>query len=117
MPKNSSTEVLRRWRDLDASLRYGGILIPSFARRWHVSTKTIRRDLDAFRALGQRIKGTHDREISEYYWSYEPGVVPLFTCNLDYRTSTLGPGRGAAVWEDLAVKGDRDGDGQEADGG
>jgi NADH/NAD ratio-sensing transcriptional regulator Rex len=82
MPKNSSTAVLRRWQALDRHLRDGNLLVRYFAEQWGVSEKTIRRDLDAFRQLGQRTMKGYEQEIAEWWWRYERGVEPLFTSNL-----------------------------------
>ena len=82
MPKNSTTDVLRRWRALDERLAGFGLLTPTFAREWKVSERTIRRDLDAFRELDQVIVSEWDGEISEHRWLYGKGVVPLFVSTL-----------------------------------
>lgn len=67
-----------------------------FAKRWKVSTKTVRRDLEAFRKLGQRMSSSQPgrptaEELEDpdhggwvwrgYAWRYKPGVDPLFTAN------------------------------------
>jgi hypothetical protein len=93
MPKNSSVEVLRRWRSLDRALcggPYGfeyGVEVSRFARQCRVSVKTVRRDLDAFRALGQEVRHLA-MPGNEHYHCYAPGTRPLFACNLRPR----GPG-------------------------
>jgi hypothetical protein len=55
MPKNPSTEILRRWQALDYLLSMRSLEISTFAKRCGVSIKTVRRDLRAFRELGQKI--------------------------------------------------------------
>ncbi len=65
-----------------------GLNVPGFARQWEVSTKTVHRDLAAFKQLGQRMvhKPTDDgSEVRDVCWHYEPGVEPLFLCNLSER--------------------------------
>jgi hypothetical protein len=70
---------------MDAHLM-NGLSVPLFARQWKVSTRTVHRDLDAFRQLGQRMKLVYTGretggEVREYVWTYEEGVEPLFVCN------------------------------------
>jgi hypothetical protein len=78
MPKNSLVEILRRWQAMDAALfSYDGLNIARFARRWKVNIKTVRRDLEAFREVGQRTVCERD-EPGRYCWHYEGGVSPLF---------------------------------------
>jgi len=62
--------------------------VPRFACEWEVSTRTVHRDLEAFRELGQRIvceriviERFQTDEIREYLWQYGPEVEPLFLCN------------------------------------
>jgi hypothetical protein len=57
-----------------------GLHVPSFARKWRVSEKTVRRDLAAFAELGREawqlvieVSGQRDRP-----WQYKPDVRPLF---------------------------------------
>lgn len=90
MPKNSSISILERWRAMDAALGRPnnagwvyGLNVDSFALTWGVSTKTIRRDLAAFKAMGRRtVCKRVDKEVDIYRWYYEAGVEPLFVCNL-----------------------------------
>jgi hypothetical protein len=94
MPKNPATEILKRWRAMDKALGdLEGLHIPSFARQWRVSTKTVRRDLAAFRALGQRVACERD-EVGRTVWNYEPGVERLFVSNLPRRLRERLAGRG-----------------------
>lgn len=79
MPKNSSLDVLRRWREMDEHLARGRLFVASFARRWKVSPKTVRRDLAAFQEIGQRMAKGFEQELSEFYWAHESGVKRLFT--------------------------------------
>lgn len=82
MPKNSSVTILKRWLEMDALLGNYGLSVSSFARRWNVSEKTIRRDIAAFRAIGQRIVCRRaDDEVDIYRHFYERGVKPLFYDN------------------------------------
>jgi hypothetical protein len=53
MAKNSSLTILRRWQDMDFELFYRTLSVGRFAKKHRVSTKTVHRDLVAFRALGQ----------------------------------------------------------------
>lgn len=82
MPKNSSTLILKRWREMDRLLCHYQLDVLTFANEWSVSTKTVRRDLAAFRELGQKLRKSHDDETNEWYWSYEKGTTPLFSSNL-----------------------------------
>jgi hypothetical protein len=50
-----------------------------------VSVKTVRRDLAAFRALGQRVVLWGRDEEGRTVWGYEPGVECLFVKNLRRR--------------------------------
>jgi hypothetical protein len=83
MPKNSAIDVLRRWRAMDRDLSHGGLHVPRFARRWKVSDRTVRRDLEDFHALGQATylgKRDEDGRDTYYHW-YRDGTRPLFTSN------------------------------------
>jgi hypothetical protein len=81
MPKNHTTDILRRWRAMDAALYdRGGLRLAYFTRRWGVSEKTVRRDLEAFRELGQRLYRADVPE--EPFWCYYDDVRPLFVSNL-----------------------------------
>jgi hypothetical protein len=83
MPKNPSTKILERWQAMDADLgSLEGLHVPSFARRWYVSTKTVHRDLAAFRALGQSVVCELYEGGRRYVWHYEGGVQWLFLSNL-----------------------------------
>jgi hypothetical protein len=93
MAKNPATEILSRWQALDAALtgyfvkdiESPGLNVPDFARRWKVSTKTIYRDLKAFRYMGQRIilSRGHGFKGMPYTWEYASGVGPLFVETLE----------------------------------
>ena len=58
-----------------------GLHIKSFAKRWKVSTRTVHRDLDSFREMGQRLECERDLD-GFYRWQYEPGTEFLFTKNV-----------------------------------
>jgi DeoR-like helix-turn-helix domain len=84
MPKNYSIEIMRRWRAMDLALGCrDGLRISTFAKRWNVSTKTVRRDLDWFAELGQRIV-RHPFEDRPRVLIYGPEVEWLFTSNLNH---------------------------------
>jgi hypothetical protein len=94
MPKNPSLDVVRRWRALDASLAYGSVFKKRFASAWGCSEKTIQRDIDGLRKLGQQIKsyphieeapspGWGIRASKEYYYCYARDQQPLFACNTE----------------------------------
>lgn len=87
MPKNNSADRLRLWIDLDQQLSHGGLLVGVTARQFKVSKRTIHRDLDVFRELGQKIvlwKGSLPLlDAGEHLYLYVKGVRPLFACNLD----------------------------------
>lgn len=53
MPKNTTADILRRWREMDLLLWRWELHIPKFAKKWGVSEKTVYRDIAAFKALGQ----------------------------------------------------------------
>lgn len=82
MPLNSSLDMLRRWQALDRALSRELLIVRVFAKKWKTSERTIRRDLDTFKRLGQRIIRRYEWEMSEHYYQYESGVRCLFTCNL-----------------------------------
>jgi hypothetical protein len=76
---NATTKILKRWRTLDALLRSG--LNPSgVAKQMQVSERTIRRDIAAFRSLGQKVC-SYRLEDGEYLFQYPNSVYPLFTTN------------------------------------
>lgn len=52
---NKTTKMLKRWLKLDEALSRGWMSLKDFAKRNGVSEKTVRRDIDAFRRLGQGI--------------------------------------------------------------
>jgi hypothetical protein len=86
MPKNSSIAILRRWQALDGALSsvnpLGGLNVKRFARQWHVSEKTISRDLVAFEMLGQRV-WVNQTAAGKDFWLYSVGTCPLFFCNYE----------------------------------
>jgi predicted DNA-binding transcriptional regulator YafY len=61
-----------------------GLRVAEFAKRWRVSTRTVMRDLAAFRALGQRMGYGRD-EPGAYRWHYDRGQAFLFFCNAPRR--------------------------------
>ena len=78
--------MLRRWIDLDYHLvNVYGLHLPSFAKRWRVSRKTIRRDLAMFKELGYpaapvlESDGIHTKSGRCYVWSYPAGTLSMFT--------------------------------------
>jgi hypothetical protein len=80
MPKNSSVTILKRWRAMDMTLNYrgaGGLNLAAFAKHHKVTVKTVRRDLEAFKALGQDMVQT-DPIDGVRYWQYALGTNPLF---------------------------------------
>ena len=71
---------------MDAALgSFTRLHVPSFARRWKVSTKTVHRDLEAFRQLGQGVVGQRDADGQRHVWFYEDGVEWLFLSNMSPR--------------------------------
>jgi hypothetical protein len=83
MPKNSSTTVLQRWRAMDHQLAHLWFGVAAFAGAWHVSEKTVRRDMEVFRSLKQRIVRKYNSDCREYYYQYDRGVKPLFSANCE----------------------------------
>jgi hypothetical protein len=88
MPINSSTEILRRWMVMDKVLAGNrGLHVPTFAEEWEVSERQVKRDLAAFRALGQEIELEYvgrKTDVREYHHHYvrKKDVRPLFVQNL-----------------------------------
>lgn len=85
MPKNSSIQVLRRWQELDAALTRGWLNLRRSAERLGTNERTLKRDIAAFRAMGQTIESARSEpwgEIREYVKRYAPGTKPLFVANL-----------------------------------
>lgn len=76
MLKNPTTTILRRWREMDSLLAdpRGGLDVPAFTAEWGVSERTVARDLEAFRELGQRMGRNGDGVLS-----YSARVERLFT--------------------------------------
>jgi hypothetical protein len=77
MPKHSTVDVLYRWMLIDHALSCDGVRPEVIVAHWGVHKKTVKRDLDAFRALGQRI--VFDKVKKRH--CYKAGVLPLFTAN------------------------------------
>src|SRR5262245_6939432 len=97
MPQNSSTAILKRWMALDRELMPigSGLVSWEFARRHKVSTKTVRRDLAAFRELGY--PASLRRLGNQYWWWYEPGVTWMFSANR-MKPERDSEGRPTGVW-------------------
>lgn len=98
-----SLQQLRRWIDLDRELylRGNGLHVDSFAEKWNVATRTVHRDLDTFRELGQVIWSEAAKEFSGHdsggkkiyrHW-YHFHTDQLFVCNLDLPTVEPIPAR------------------------
>jgi hypothetical protein len=81
---NSALEVVKRWMAMDEALGniLEGLHIRSFARRWKVSEKTIRRDLTALCELGLRMEHEIGPDGKSHVWVYAPGTEYLFVRNL-----------------------------------
>jgi hypothetical protein len=88
MRKNASADSIRKWKAMDAERADPfGLYVAGFARKWKVSTKTVRRDVAALRQLAQRmVRKPLDEapqwEVFDHFWKYERGVEPLFVSNL-----------------------------------
>ncbi len=76
----TAVNILERFIALDFALSHDGVHTESFAKEWKVHVRTIRRDLDALRKLGQ---STESRQLEDgtYRHTYQ-GSRPLFTANL-----------------------------------
>ncbi len=87
MPKNSSVEILKRWKEMDRKLsRPPGLNVPKFAKRWNVSTRTVERDRLAFKALGKEMSFTRAPGTDgKYLWGYDHDVECLFVENMPAR--------------------------------
>jgi hypothetical protein len=88
MPKNPTSDILRRWRALDTAL--GGPLglnVREFAQRYRVSTRTVQRDLEEFEVLGQSLKHRRDED-GNPRWFYDGGEY-LFVSNVPSRAREL----------------------------
>jgi hypothetical protein len=88
--KKKTAEILKRWLALDAHIHYGDLSIIQFAKRFKVSEKTIRRDIESFKALGW-VAYWEKQEGGEYIWRYSYGPenrtpngkpLPMFTKNI-----------------------------------
>jgi hypothetical protein len=80
--KNASLRVLQRWMAMDFALSQRRLYVKVIARQWGVSTRTVHRDLAAFKKLGQRTDLHRDHELLDYFFTYQKGVQPLFVSNL-----------------------------------
>jgi predicted DNA-binding transcriptional regulator YafY len=74
-------KVIKRWMMMDYFLARSGLDIKEFAETWCVSTKTIRRDLEMFRAMGYKavLKVVRPGVAEGYVWRYPDGQEPMFT--------------------------------------
>jgi hypothetical protein len=88
VPKNTALDILKRWQALDAALAGEGLHVAAFARGAGVSPKTVYRDLEVFRELGQDIYHQVRSGAGAAFaweatlWHYARGTRPLFTANL-----------------------------------
>src|SRR6516164_10837628 len=96
---NSALAILKRWQAMDRFLcrlpdprhpgsRSYGLRVRWFAEKWKVTTRTVYRDLEAFKELGQQMEWFHPKgepgeilEERDYSWYYKAGVEPLFYRN------------------------------------
>jgi hypothetical protein len=83
MAKNSNIEILRRCQEMDRILSLGGSSRGEFAQSGKITEKTVDRNLEAFRQLGQKIDKHWDWETG-FSFRYAKGVRPIFTENLQY---------------------------------
>ncbi len=51
--------------------------VPTFARQWKVSIRTVKRDLEAFEDMGKRLEFVRTQE-GLYLWTYQDGVESVF---------------------------------------
>jgi hypothetical protein len=106
MPKNKSTEILERWQRLDYQLSRRRLEIPAFAKQRKVSSKTVYRDLEAFKELGQDIFIADQEHVEGCLvinrWGYRRDCQRLFTWEpptaKPRRTCTTGPNRRSRFW-------------------
>jgi hypothetical protein len=85
MPKNPVTATVQRWQALDAALgSREGMHLEAFARRWRVSTKTVRRDLEDLAELGRFAEDELDGQ-GRRVWRYGNDEDFLFAANLRRR--------------------------------
>lgn len=63
-----------------------GLVVRGFAEQHGISEKQVKRDLKALEKLGQtatcRKLKVEEPDVFDYVWRYDPGVKPLFACNL-----------------------------------
>src|SRR4051812_23985127 len=83
MPKKGrNATILARWVALDWYLSWrGGGGGKDFARRWKVTRRTVRRDLETFREMGQEIDPSWGPDKDRTY-RYVFGTKPLFVQNI-----------------------------------
>ncbi len=51
--------------------------VPTFARQWKVSIRTVKRDLEAFEDMGKRLEFVRTQE-GLCLWTYQDGVESVF---------------------------------------
>jgi NADH/NAD ratio-sensing transcriptional regulator Rex len=72
------TKILKRWRALDRELMsITGMNLKSFARKQGVTTRTVRRDIEVFREVGQLIV-SNPADSREHLFEYDQGADRLF---------------------------------------
>jgi hypothetical protein len=76
MGRTSTARLLRRLREMDDLLIYNGLNIKQFARKFRVSTKTVRRDLKMLADDFGRPSEWH--YLDEYIWKYRSPRRRLF---------------------------------------
>jgi hypothetical protein len=85
MRTETDIDRLKRWIAVDHDLTLGRLVIRRTALALNTTAATIRRDRKLFEDLGQEIVGCVKDEGGEYYYSYLPWVLPLFTRNANLR--------------------------------
>ena len=93
MAKNANLDILRRWQAIDYALsRPDGLHIESFAKKISVSTRTVRRDLEVFEAVGHPPEHKLDADGVRHIWQYQYLGDRMFACNLPPRPEKKGAG-------------------------
>jgi len=81
---NATLDILKRWQAMDRLLfnDMEGLDVEAFAEKWDLSTRQVRRDREAFEALGCLMHKEKQEEGRRHVWHYDGGEAALFVSTI-----------------------------------